>query len=145
MLTVHCSGRLMGGVVSARGCVSAQGVSAPGMSAQGCLPRGGVCPEGVSAQRGVCLGAGGMGVCRGSFCPRGVSARGMSAQRVYTSCPPCGQNSGHTLVKTYISALLLRTVIRGSNVHDCHTIIHFKFKSGFSVLLFSEKDQKLFS
>ena len=119
MRTIRCSGRLMGGVVSAQG---------------GCLPGGCVCRGGCLPRGGVCLGGGGMGVCRGSVCPGGVSARGVSAQMVYTSFPPCGQNSGQTLVKTLH---LCTTVIRSSNVHDFHAIIHFKFNSGFSVLLFS--------
>ena len=60
-------------------------------------------------------GEGGEGVCpEGGVCPGGVS------QYALRQTPPCGQNSRHTLLKNYLAATSLRTVIINSYINTRH-------------------------
>ena len=120
-----------GGVCLPGGCVWPGRVSGHG----GCLPRGGVCPEvwpgGCLPRRGVCQG----GLARGGVWPGGVWPGGIVCVSL---CVPVNRMTDRCLLKHYLAATTLRTVISSSRVTDTWLYLNNDSLS-MIVLIYSDK------
>ena len=125
MRTVHCSNRLLGlpggGVCLPGGCVWPGRVSGHG----GCLPRG------CLPRRGVCQG----GLARGGVWPGGVWPGGIVCVSL---CVPVNRMTDRCLLKHYLAATTLRTVISSSRVTDSWLYLNNDSLS-MIVLIYSDK------